>query len=87
MSNKRLNDYSIKYYKTTVPICDFCNVEEGKKRKLGQSPVVLTSINVLGTNKKACLSCAHRCEEILLRKKTLLDERTKQKLWEIVKQF
>lgn len=87
MLKKRLYNYSIKHNRTTVPICGFCHAEEGEKRKIGQPPVILTTIDVLGTTKKACLSCARRCEEILLQQNTQLDERTKQKLWKIAKQF
>tara|TARA_R110000868_G_scaffold383578_4_gene650613 strand:- start:25956 stop:26219 length:264 start_codon:yes stop_codon:yes gene_type:complete len=87
MSNKRLNQYGIKINKTEVPICDFCHVEEGKKHKFSQPPITLTRIDVLGTKKNACQSCAQRYKEILIEKKTLMDVYTKFKLGEITKRF
>lgn len=87
MFKKQPNIIGIRYNRTMVPICDFCHAKEGEKHKVGHSPVVITTIDVLGTNKNACLSCARICEEILLQKNTQMDECTQQKLWEIAKRF
>lgn len=50
--------------KSELNRCDFCHAEEGKPRIVGQFIVSLRTVDVFGSKKLACQSCARKNEEI-----------------------
>lgn len=44
--------------------CDFCHAEEGKLRPIGRFKLKLKTVDVFGTKKQACQSCAHKNKTI-----------------------
>lgn len=51
--------------KLTLELCDFCHIEEGKAQHLSLMVVKLKTVDVFGTQKKACQSCAKKYQAAL----------------------
>lgn len=68
-------------------VCDFCHAEEGKLRLIGSYIVVLKTVDVFGSQKKACQSCIHKQKEVIQSRKVIPTQENKNSLLVHLKKF